>query len=128
MIQFLVLWFMTLTSLALTLGLLSWIYNRFGGDLGLSSWRRETIIAMVISLLQALLFWVPLSLTGHAVGGMFPEASAVLMLSYKITHFSSDSLEGTYEMDNSSIVAIGIVQFAILFGLPILLAIVSKSN
>ena len=121
-------WLVTSISLALTLGLLSWIYNRFGGDLGLTSWRRETIIAVIVSLLQALLFWVPLSLTGHAVGEMFPVASTVLILSYKVTHFSSDSLEGTYAMDNSSIIAIGAVQFAILFGLPMLLTIINKPN
>jgi hypothetical protein len=129
-IAFLVLWVVTFASLAITLGLLSWIYNTRGGDLGLTNWRRETIIAVVISLLQALLLWLPLSLTGHpvAVGRMFPVASAVLMLSYKITHLSSDLLEGTYEMENSSIIAIAAVQFAMLFGIGMLPAILSNAK
>jgi hypothetical protein len=52
--------------------------------------------------------------TDHAMGRIFPVAGIVLMLSYKVTHLSSDLFEGTYKMDNSAIVVIAIVQAAIL--------------
>jgi hypothetical protein len=118
MIGLLIFWFVTFTSLMLTLGLLSWIYNAFGGDLGLTSWRRETTIAAVISLIQGLLFWAALSL-GIAVGRMLVLTVIVSSLSYKLTHLSSDLFEGTSEMDGGSIAGIAAVQFAILFGLGI---------
>ncbi|HTS16213.1 MAG TPA: hypothetical protein VMP11_01440 [Verrucomicrobiae bacterium] len=123
MIQLLVIWFVTAVSLAVTLGLLSWIYNAFGGDLGLTSWRRETVIAAVISLFQALLLWGALSLVGRAGGKIFPVAGVILMLAYKLTHLSGDAFEGTYDMDNSAIVVIAAVQFAILFLAGMLLTI-----
>ena len=123
--MFLIFWLVTLTSLAATLGLLSWIYDRFGGDLGLSSWRRETVIAVVISLLQATLFWLAVSIIGISAGRMFVLVGGVAFVSYKITHLSNDLMEGTYEMDNGQIVAIAAVQFAILFGTGMLLAILS---
>jgi hypothetical protein len=125
---FLILWLVTLVSLAITLGLLSWIYNAFGGDLGLAGWRREAIIAVVISLLQAVLFWFASSVAAIGVGRMFPVAGIVLMLSYKVTHLSSDLLDGTYEMDNGQISVIAAAQFAILFGIGMLLAILRNAN
>lgn len=128
MIQLLALWFVTLISLAITLGLLSWIYNMFGGDLGLTSWRREAIISMVVSLLQALLLWSVLLLTGQGAGRMFSVAAIVLMLSYKLTHLSGDLFEGNYEMDNSAILVIAAVQFAILFLVGMLLTIHSSAR
>jgi hypothetical protein len=123
-IQFLLLWVVTLASLAVTLGLLSWIYNALGGDLGLSAWKREAIIAAVVSSLQALLFWLSVSALGVGVGRMFFLAAVGLIAFYKVTHSSSSLFEGTYAMDAGAIFAIAAVQFAILFGLGILLAIV----
>lgn len=127
-IRFLILWLVTLISLAVTLGLLSWIYDAFGGDLGLTGWRREAIIAIVVSLLQALLLWGAFSLTGGAGGRIFPVAGVILMLSYKLTHLSDDLFEGTYEMDNSAIVVIAAAQFAILFLAGLLLTIHSATH
>jgi hypothetical protein len=125
---FLIFWLATLTSLAATLGLLSWIYSAYGGDLGLAGWRRETVIAVVISLLQALFLWLSGSVLRIGVGRMISVAAMVLMLSYKVTHLSSDLFEGTYEMDNGQIFAIAAVQFAILFGIGMLLTIPSNAK
>jgi len=121
-IRFLILWGVTFTSLAVTLGSLSWIYSAAGGDLGLSGWKREAIIAAVVSFLQAFLFWLSLAL-GVGAGRMFVLAVVGLFVFYKATHSSSSLFEGTYAMDNGAIAAVAAVQFAILFGLGILLAI-----
>jgi hypothetical protein len=111
----------------LTLRLLSWMYNAFGGDLGLTSWRRETTIAAVTSLLQALLFWAALSL-GVAGGRMLVLTVVISSLSYKLTHLSADMFEGTYEMDGGSIAAIAGVQFAILLCLGISVSILRNAH
>ena len=126
--MFLILWLVTLTSLAATLGLLSRIYSAFGGDLGLAGWRRETVIVVVVSALQALAFWFSVSVLAIGPDRMFPIAAVVLILTYKVTHSSSSLMEGTYEMDNGPILAIAAVQFAILFGLGMLLAILSNAK
>ncbi len=122
MVSFLIFWFITFASLAVTVGSLSWIYNVLGGDLGLSGWKREAVIVAVVSSLQAFLFWLSISL-GVGVGRMFFLAAVGLFVFYKATHSSSSLFEGTYAMDNGAIFAIAAVQFAILFGLGILLAI-----
>lgn len=120
--RYLLLWVVTFGSLALTLILLSWIYRALGGDLGLSGWKREAIIATVVSCPQAFLFWFSLAL-GVGVARMFVLAAIWLFAFYKITHSSSSWVEGTYAMDGSAIFAIAAVQFAILLGLGIALAV-----
>jgi hypothetical protein len=125
-ITFLIFWVVNFSSLVATLSLLSWIYNIFGGDLGLSGWKREAIIAVVVSFLQALLFWLSVSALGVGVGRMFFLTAAGLFVAYKLTHSSSSLFEGTYAMDNGAIFAIAAVQFAIHFGLGILLAILAS--
>jgi hypothetical protein len=122
-VSFLIFWFITFTSLAVTVGSLSWIYSALGGDLGLSGWKREAVIAAFVSFLQAFLFWLSVSALGVGVGRMFFLAAVGLFVFYKVTHSSSSLFEGTYAMDNGAIFAIAAVQFAILFGLGILLAI-----
>jgi len=117
---FVVTWFVAFVSLMLTLGLLSRIYDACGGDLGLTGWRRETIIGVMISLLQAAAFWVGAAVLGVGAGRMFPFAAIVLILAYKITHISGSSLDGTYAMDNGAIIAIAAAQFGILFGAGVL--------
>jgi hypothetical protein len=118
----LILWFVTFASLGATLVALSWIYNMFGGDLGLSGWKREAIIAAVVSSLQAFLLWLAVAL-GVGVGRMFMLSAVWLFVCYKGTHSSSSLFEGTYAMDSGAIFAIAAVQFAILFALGIALAV-----
>jgi hypothetical protein len=125
-VRFLFLWIVTFGSLAATLGLLSWIYGALGGDLGLSGWKREAVIAAVVSSLQAFLFWLSLAL-GVGVGRMFVLSAAWLFIFYKVTHSSSSVVEGTYAMDGSAICAIAAVQFAILLGLGVLLVVMVGS-
>jgi hypothetical protein len=91
-------------------------------------WRREVIVAVVVSLLQALLLWGAFSLAGGAGGRIFPVAGIILMLSYELTHLSDDAFEETYAMDNSVIVAIAATQFAILFLAEMLLTIHSGAH
>src|SRR5881628_30152 len=98
----------------LSLRVLSWIYSALGGDLGLTTWRRETVIAAITALLQTLFFWLSFTATGRIVGRMLPVAGVVLCLSYKVTHLSSGLLEGNYEMENLAIVVIAATQLAIL--------------
>src|SRR5579862_2990561 len=105
MIRFLILWLLAYATLAGALGLLSWIYNLCGGDLGLSGWKRETLIAAFTSAIQGLLFWFSLSL-GVGIGRMYFLAVIMVFIIYKATHASSNVFEGAYEMDNGAIAAI----------------------
>jgi hypothetical protein len=127
-IHFLATWFVMGISLAIALTLLSWIYDRFGGDLGLTGWRHETIIAVTVSLLQALIVWGIHSVTGEAAGRSQMVASVILMLSYKLTHLSGDYWEGTEAMDNISIAVIAAGQIGILVLAAILLAVLGNAR
>jgi hypothetical protein len=101
-------------SLAATLGLLSWIYAAFGGDLGLGPWRKEATIAAVASLLEAGAFWASISLTGHVIGRVGLIGVVVVVLTYMLTHLSDSVMEGTSEMDSWAAFAIAVTQLGML--------------
>jgi len=113
-VQFLVLWLVAFVALMLTLRLLSWVYTAFDGDLGLTGWKRETVIAAITGLLQAVFFWLSVTATGTIVSRILPAAGVVLFLCFKITHLSNSVLEGNYEMENAAITAIAVTQIAVL--------------
>ena len=112
--RFLVLWLVAFVTLMLTLRLLSSVYAAFGGDLGLSGWKRETVIAAVTAFLQAIFLWLSVAATGKLVSKILLAAGAVSFLSYKLTHLPTGVFEGTSEMDDGQAGAIAVTQIAIL--------------
>ena len=112
--SFLVFWMIMFASLAVTLAVLNPIYSMFGADLGLKGFWRETVIAVVVSALQAGIFWAVLQVTGLVVGRALLGAAIVLYLSYKVTHLSDSVFEGIYAMDDWAIGAIAVTQYGLL--------------
>jgi hypothetical protein len=114
MTSFMVFWMIMFVSLAVTLAVLNPIYSVFGADLGLRGFKRETVIAAVVSLLQAGIFWAVLQVTGLVLGRALFGSAAVLYVGYKITHLTDSVFEGYYAMDDWAIGAIAFTQYGLL--------------
>ena len=72
------------------------------------------MIAMVVSALQAGIFWAALQVTGLVVGKALLGSAAVLYVGYKTTHLTDSVFEGTYAMDGWSIGAVAFTQYGLL--------------
>lgn len=110
----LIFWMVMFGSLAITLAVLNPVYSVLGADLGLRGFWRETMIAVIVSFLQAGVLWAALEVTGLVVGqGMFGSA-AVLYVCYKATHSADSVFEGTYAMDGWAIGAVAFTQYGLI--------------
>lgn len=121
--SFLIFWMIMFVSLAVALAVLNPIYSMFGADLGLKGFRRESVIAIVVSVLQAGILWAVLEVTGAVLGEALLGAATVLYLSYKLTHLSNEVFEGAYAMDDWAIGAIAFTQYGLLVSASYLLRI-----
>jgi hypothetical protein len=112
---FLLCWLVAFCSLVFALRMMSFVYARLGGDLGLTDWKRETIIAVVVATLQGALAWVSWSLTGTIIARVVSGAPVLLWLIYRVTHISDSWLDSDSEMDDLSIGAVAVTQAGMLF-------------
>lgn len=123
---FLICWLASGASLAITLVLLDRVYDARDGDLGLGGWRREAVIAAVISLLQAVIYWASVTLIGGFHGRMLMVAGVVSYLAYKLTHIPGGILKEDYEMDDWCAGAIAVTQIGLVICCSLLFRVLTS--
>ncbi|MFA5193501.1 MAG: hypothetical protein WC740_22560 [Verrucomicrobiia bacterium] len=110
----LIFWMAMFGTLAISLAVLNPVYSILGADLGLRGFWRETMIAVIVSFLQAGVLWAALEVTGLIIGqGLFGSA-AVLYVCYKATHSADSVFEGTCAMDGWAIGAVAFTQYGLI--------------